>query len=523
MKKKHVLGIFIDGQLMKMALLSQEESGIIIEALETAKLVERLDLPGEVVDNPEDVLSSDGDKNEPSPFDFDADDDQKRETLEVEGAATNFDVFMDVLSKMCPKNCSLALNLLDSAVLYKDFTDLGQKNKKKTKREILTLFTEDRVPDHSLDTIDYITRTDGTHLGILHDDPFEMIRLLDDIQRFTRQRPPQVSLVDTVELAIAGAIRSNYELGEEESTAVVMIGNSYSKVFFMRGMEIGTIIPTINEGSSSPTVCETIFSKLLFELDSKNIKSIDRFILVGDIARVDAENYFQGRFQKCEIERLRFYDLQLSEEIQDLAPEEVVYAPAIALAFKALNPKSASQYGSNLLPDKLREKQSMYRISWHGTVMLVVLFLCVLFLTYESAQKGQAIRLARHSLNDMNAEIDRLANVKAEVDSMQLAINNLEQSTAILDSLSSSTIRWSPMLERLSEAYNMIGGFRLVKINNSAANVLTVEAESNNREKVADLERFMSNSNLQSVIRVNDEGNNYLLVTMSTEVKGEIK
>ena len=520
MKKKQVLGIFIDGQLMKMALLSQEESGIFVEALETAKLVDRLDVMGETVDNPDEFFASSNDQNEDSPFGLNTDEDgQKRDTLEVEGASTNFDIVMDVLSKMCSKDCSLAFNLLDSAVLYKDLSILEQKNRKKAKQEILKLFTEDHVSDRSLDTIDYVTRSDGTSLGILHDDPLELIRLLNDIQRFTRQRPPQVSLIDTTELSITGAIRSNYELGEDESTAVVMIAADYSKVFFMKGMEIGTIIPTINEGSNSPTVCETIFSKLLFELDSKNIERIDRFILVGDVDRVDAENFYQGRFQKVEIERLHFYNIQLSEDIQHLAPEETAYAQAIALAYKAINLKSPAQYGSNLLPDKVREQQSMYRISWHGTVMLVVLFLCVLFLTHESSQKGQAIRLARHSLKDMNAEIDRLANVKAEVDSMQGVITNLEESTAILDSLSSSTVRWSPTLERLSEAYNIIDGFKLVKINNSAANVLVVEAESNSREKVADLERFMSNSNLESVIRVNDEGNKYLLVTMSTEVK----
>ena len=63
------------------------------------------------------------------------------------------------------------------------------------------------------------------------------------------------------------------------------------------------------------------------------------------------------------------------EEVESLELHEVVYAPAIALAYKALKPDSPAQYGSNLLPAKLREHQSMYRIAWHGTVMLVFLFL----------------------------------------------------------------------------------------------------------------------------------------------------
>jgi len=350
----------------------------------------------------------------------------------------------------------------------------------------------------------------------------ELIRLMNDIQRFTRQRPPKVSLIDTTEMALAGAVRANYELADEDRTAVVMISSGYSKVFIMKGMEIGTIIPTINEGSNSRTVCDTIFSKLLFELDSKNIERINRFILAGDIDRVDAHSFLKNRFRECDVERLRFYDLERSEDIESLALHEVVYAPAIALAYKALKPDSPAQYGSNLLPTKLRERQSMYRIAWHGTVMLVFLFLCVVFLTQQSSQKAQAIRLARLSLQDMNAEIDRLSKVKTEVDSMQLAINNLEESTAILDSLSSITVRWSPVIEKLSKAYNEVGEFRLLKVKNSTPTRLSIEAESNNRDKIADLERFMSNSNLESVLRVTEEDKKYLHVTIFTDVKPSV-
>ena len=72
MKSKQVLGIFIDGQLMKMALLRQSEGGVYVEALETAKLLERLDIPSELSEDLDEDLSSDGEKSD-SPFGIDSD------------------------------------------------------------------------------------------------------------------------------------------------------------------------------------------------------------------------------------------------------------------------------------------------------------------------------------------------------------------------------------------------------------------------------------------------------------------
>ena len=46
MKKRQVLSIFIDGTLMRLALMSQDEAVPIVQALETTKLVEPFDVPG---------------------------------------------------------------------------------------------------------------------------------------------------------------------------------------------------------------------------------------------------------------------------------------------------------------------------------------------------------------------------------------------------------------------------------------------------------------------------------------------
>ncbi|MDZ7718738.1 MAG: hypothetical protein U5K72_07985 [Balneolaceae bacterium] len=78
----------------------------------------------------------------------------------------------------------------------------------------------------------------------------------------------------------AGLARTNYTLGREDITGLIAMGTNSSRVIFMKGEQIVNVLPIITDGESSNDVLNTIFSKILFEIDKGDLPKINRLLLV---------------------------------------------------------------------------------------------------------------------------------------------------------------------------------------------------------------------------------------------------
>jgi len=522
--KKSALGIFIDGPMLRAALLSKKEETVQIEMLEAFDLYDSLDpaVGQEKLQSrggTEDEVAEPAPAAESTPFGFKNEEaEEPVDASAISEANTNFDIIIDLLSRMCPKGASLAFNLCDSTTLYKNIPAIAETKPLKIKRAIWQEFNEDASIEPDLDNVGYVQRKNGTYLGMVHDDPLVLSTLLLESIRVTKSRPPKIELIDAIEFALAHEIQVSYSVSENEHVAVLLFAKSFTKVFFMRGSEIEIVLPTIHEGAESKNVCDTVFSKILFEFDSGNIGPLHRMILVGEIDKAKAEQFFREKLPTLVVQRFENVRTTISAEVEPFGRRIAYYGVPIALALKLLDGKGEPPYNQNFLPHRIHDKQAVYKIAWHGFAMLLVLFLCALFLSFESFKKAQEIKLAQESLASMNQELLRLSSVQAEVDSIRMMISNLEKGSSLLDSLTQSTTRWTPVLETFSDAFNATGNFSIVRLETPSPSNLIVDAEISSREQVAELERFIAKSKIVSVLNTKEENNNALKITMECQV-----
>lgn len=454
--KKEAIGILVDGLDLKMAYLSSEKGKITLQALEEDTLKARLDVeeaPGAVSAEPqeaEDVFGMETPETE-----------EVFGEAPLEGEETNQGLFVRLLSAFPSEKGLLAFNLSESRVTYYDYkdsldleSDLGpKKREKKLRKELVEKIREHHQMEVSPDRIACVRRWDGSLLALSHDDPLSVLGILDAIKPFLR-KTPSIGLIDANEVALMNLAKASYVFPEDEVTAIVYIGDEFSRVIFMQGGEylsFGAIIN--NEDFSGPQLLNALFSKIILEQDVSGVPEINRFLLAGGCARSDAGTFFSSQFPDAQVEYMvpGFLDRETLEE----KPEDLsVFAIPIALAWKTLDIKNPLFYPTNLLPKTIRERQKVYKVAWHGLLLITLVCSSALFLLGQWKGRRDRIEEVRNALvrietlvEASEADMERIGNL----DSLRNQIAVYEKNISFMDTLSSGSRRWSPTLERLAQ------------------------------------------------------------------------
>ncbi|MBD3386667.1 hypothetical protein GF407_17320 [candidate division KSB1 bacterium] len=497
---KRALGIFVDEFTLKAALLSHAKGGYQIEKMETFQLAESLE--------PKKETKLDSQELEEG-FEFDLDSEERTNIKESE-THSNLDAIIKILNQMTPHNTGIAFTLSDAYTMYKAIPNIFEKKDSKIKLAIWQDFHPQDHGETNLEGIGFVPVKENTYLGMAHEDPLILADLFHEAGRLMKISPPQIKRIDTTEFSLAYSVSKAFPL-QGKSTAVVYFSQNYTKIFFMQEDMVISVLPAIHEGASSETVCETAFSKILFELDSGNISALNNIILAGELDTCGAEKVFTEKFSDVNILRFKPPATKLAPYLKN-QKQIASYAVSISLAIKVLDKKIKRPYHQNFLPKRVYDKSALYKISWHGFLLMIFLFIGALFLTIQTISNFQTIRKERNTERHLNNELSGLAFIATQVDSLRHEINILKNNTALIDSMNQHTTRWSPAIEALSEAYEKVGPFVLVKIE-TTTNKLTAEVIMKNRDQVARMERFINNSILSHAL-VEENNPNYLAVKL---------
>lgn len=523
MNKKMTLGIFIDGYRLCCALVSGIGTQIQIEMLENFDLEDQLLPQGSSVNDHKLFEAQEkavvGAKKE-NPFELSLDFGGKSEkTGTTTETKTNIDVIMQMLKLMSPQETQIAFNLIDTFVVYKMISGLKETNPHKIKRAIWADLFVETPTETKLENIGYVKIGKDQYLAVMHDDPLLLSSILFESMRLRQARPQKVTLIDTSEFVLAHALLNNRVVKEDEYTTMILFAQSFTKIFIMRGAMIETVLPTIHEGSDSDKVCETVFSKLLFELDSGQIANLGQIVLIGDIERVQAQKFFSEKLPNNVVGEFNFDHLPLGDQSGALAGRTSPYTVAIALALKALDDRIETPYQSNLLPRRIRERQSIYRIAWHGLLLLCILFVGVVSLTFQGIKQFYQIHQLQTERVMLDSQLVDLRIIAQKVDSLRAQIKSLEKSTALMDSLHLYATKWSPVFASFSQAYAFNSPFSLVKMESTKDGRLICDVEIARQSQVAALERQIPASKVLNVKRLEDAKEKSLMLQIECRAK----
>ncbi|HUI65297.1 MAG TPA: hypothetical protein VL126_10680 [Bacteroidota bacterium] len=488
---KSVLGIFVDGLDVKLAHLVVRKKRIIVQELKSATLIAKLQ-EQKTAETMAPSLSETTDA-----FSL-------GETAPAQGIAEtpsedNNAVLLGLLAQYPANKYSLTYSLAEPAIYYHVLeSDFGLKGTR-LKDRILEELKNIRAFQPSADAVDAIKTDEGNLLCIVREDGLSLINSLENVKGFIGGRLPFIPAIDSADVSLMNLVRLNYDLQPQEVSVIIYVGVEFTRLIFMRGDQFYQFAPILGEGYDSPNLLNTVYSRLLLEQDNLAIPRINRIILAGESKRIGFRDFLLQQLPDQEVEYLlapRLDTSQLSAEQQETISD---YAVSIGAAWKVLEPDNPSVYNVNLLPADVKEGQRVFKLAWHGYVLLLLLFLSTLFFTWQIAQESKRIRELREVLTLKEGQRAENQTLSSSISALNEQLNRYKTSLALYDSLVPGSERWSKVLTQLSHGVEDLNSIWLSDFAAGGDGVIKMDGFTVYRTRIPRLSTLFDNSLLKEV------------------------
>jgi hypothetical protein len=488
-RSHNILGLFVDGLDIKLAHLTLRKNRVVVEDLASATLVTKFQ-EAKVLEE----VSTTADTADAFSVPV-----ATTEAATGEGGDDNNAVLLGLLAKYPKGRYSLTYALAEPSIYYHILeSDFGLKGKK-LKARILEELRSIRAFQPSEDAVDAIKTDEGNLLCVVREDGLSLVNGLEGIKGFIGNRLPMIPAIDSADVSLMNMVRMNYDLQPEDVSVVIYVGVEFTRLVFMRGDHFYQFAPIIGEGYDSPNLQNTVYSRLLLEQDNLAIPRVDRIILAGQCRRIGFKEFLSQQLPDQEIEYLLTPQLDtsmLSAEDQEMISE---YAIAIGSAWKALDPDNKRMYRVNLLPDEVREGQRVFKLAWHGYLLLVLLFASTLLFTMQITQKNKEINELRSQLTLKESQRAENLTLSNSIMALEEQLGRYRASLALYDSLVPGSDRWSKILTQLSHGVEDLNSIWLTDFNGAQEGSVDVNGYAVYRTRIPRLSTLFENALLQEV------------------------
>lgn len=476
------IGLCLEGNLIRLARIRIENKQIKIVKLDQFSLVEE-------IHSSANVESMAGGPNEvgqtESVFGFQEEEEEKEDELD--------------LSELNKKDSDLSMDMVDETreaqsnevLLYTVLDDLGidpiyvgvnvpagsaiyqiirGTNFKQVDQEDLVEDLETKLQSiygspPSKDNYAYEVREDGSLVLASIDGTSPALDMVDEAKEFFTGKI-QVKEVVADEVSLVGMVRANYDLDSSEMTCVIQCGKNVSRVVFMQGNEIWLVAPLINEGTESRSFLNTVFSKILFQLDTGEVPDLDRIVLANNSLGSSAVKFFKDNFPDIRVE-----NLMLDEELFDTSAVERDTIPAFTTAIStavAASGFAVDQYPQlSFLPEYVKERQKIFKLQWHGMFLLFCIFLTPIVFNYFYNKNANAIETKTERLEQINSQITQLTPIVESTNELKNNLSILREKLVLLDTLSEGSKEWSVKLNILNTGLNRVNNSWITSLSES--------------------------------------------------------
>ncbi|MDP8226953.1 MAG: tetratricopeptide repeat protein, partial [Candidatus Celaenobacter polaris] len=305
-------------------------------------------------------------------------------------------------------------------------------------------------------TFDFIINKDNSLLAFVERGRNNILRALQEINPLISKKRLFYSYIEPAEISLMNIVRDNYNFSDEDYVLIIYISIDTKFGIVMRGNDFVRSFPIIVPETDIGHMRQVIYSKIILEQDTSNVNITSNIILAGEMAKDDDVKYFRSRINSgANISRITLDKLHIPQaKEQDFAPERIAdYCIPIALAWKSLEGRNKNFYSCNLLPSKIIENQKSFKISWHGFIIMAVIFYVAFSATSKNLNVSkEIIRLNRENgqvmieLTKNRPIVAKLKQVKAEIAALQ---SNLKK----IDNLVEDKNQWYYILNVISNSF----------------------------------------------------------------------
>lgn len=376
---------------------------------------------------------------------------------ETEEAQSNELLLYNILTGIENEKISLGLNVPGGSTIYQIIrdTDFNEVKKKDLIKDLEDKLQSIYGTPKSSDNYSYEIREDGSLLlASIEEEPVTLKLLNKARELYSGKLDVQTIIPD--EIALVGLVRANYDLDPDEITGIVQFGKEQCRLVFMKGEEVWLVSPIINEGTNSKSFLNTVFSKILFQLDTGEVPNLDRILLANNNLGNEPVEFFEDNFPDIHVE-----NLVLTEELfetENIDPASIpAFTTTIGTALAASGELDEYFPELTFIPQYVLDRQKIFQLQWHGMLILFLIFLTPITFNYFYIQNVRQIDSLNSELSQMNSQIKGLEPLVKKTNELSSNIATLREKLTLLDTLSQGSREWSAKLNILNDGLRNIG------------------------------------------------------------------
>jgi len=501
--KKEAIGIVINGREVKIAHAFRDKHRLGVDFLESsiftadidAELKKKEEQPPDtsVINEDEDIFAT------KSPY-------ETKSPLEKEtGIRENIDILYSLLSKFAASKIKVAFNISPSRVTYQELDSHLDYNKNVFKGNLKKKIEGWKKGFNALDNVSVITRKDGTLCNVFSEtyQP-PILDILEQLNSFFKGNL-FLSLMDSNEVSLVNLARTGYDFSDPTKiTAIVQIETEFSRIIFMKGEDLLTVSPIINE-SFNPEIVNIIYSKIIYELDNSNIPEVSNILLAGRASSVSAKSFFEKKFPEAKIGFIIAQPLADTLSSQFSREDLSTYAIPISLAWKAIDSDKENFIPTNLLPSQIIDRQKVLTLSFAGYLLLILLGITTFIMTWKmTAKKIEISNLRRESIS-LQEQINKSESTVNRVHEIEAEIAKLKKRIVLSDSLSNDSDRLLTFLEKLNKSVLKINSIWIEAVQNTNNGIL-INGKSLKRGDVPRISEELGGAKITKLVRSESGG-----------------
>lgn len=513
MGNREYTGLSIDGDVLRIARIRAGKKGMELIQLDRIALVESTEKKESASPGEEGSAEGDGDsvfgisKTAPNGSGgaeagtlttTDTDLLEMVESVDEDSAATNQMLIHNLLESIDRKKAWIGLSIAKGVTTFEILNNINYSEiRKKERTEIIHDRLKSIYGDIDFDER-YISeiRDDGAMILASNETEPALLKLIDQGRElyhgsvFIQEILPE-------EIALAGMVRTHYKPEENEITGIVQMGQNSARLLFLKGRTLLSVNPMIHEGTRSAHLLSTIFSKILFQLDTGKLPSLERLVIADNTMGEEPVAFLKKNLPDVEVEAFRWKPelLAMNERLQANAG---AYTSAIAAAIAATGSCREAFGPYSFLPERVIDRQKVFKLDWHGILLLIMIALTPVVFNHFYQQRKAKIA-------DLKSEIVRtdrfIASIQPVVDKVQHISAQYDKDQKKFDlirNLSRGTHKWSSVLSALNKGMRHINSIWLTSMSSVKDGVM-LQGYSLYRNRIPRLTDLFAVANLQNV------------------------
>jgi len=424
--------------------------------------------------------------------------------VEADGelAVSNEVLVYNILNDIDSSNLKMSVNIPAGATIFQILKDIDFSS---IKKKDLGIIVDDRLEalygsPKAIDNYSTTIRDDGSLLLVSIDEVSQALQLIHNSENIYSGKIT-INQVLPDESLVVGLFRANYDVDPDSITALIQYSEESCRVVFLSGNDLLSVSPMITEGASSRKFLNTVFSKILFQLDTGEVPNLDRIILCNNSLGGEAISFFEDRFPDIEVS-----DFIYNDEIFDTNEFDpgiiASFTTAISLAWADAGFQKDSFPNISFLPSYIKERQKIFKLQWHGFLLLILILSVFPVTNYFYLKNSTEISTLTENVSSRKAEIKALETTVQEYNRINSELSGIRTRLVLLDELSERTLTWTVNLDLINKGVDNIDSIWLTQFSETSTGGLNLTGIALYRNRIPMIADMFSEAILKGVERI---------------------